>query len=523
MTRGGGVAACSLALAMCLYVTGPALAAPSNDDFEQAERITLGAPVPSLRHGGSSEPVVAATSIPGDLTEATSEPGEPVHGFGFGNKTVWYRWTSPVDGLVRVDTCGAPFATVMSVYTGATLQGIFQTRVSDDASSCAPGAMVVFRAVRGTEYRVAVADAGTSSVLDGTFRITLRLQPFAPASPANDEPADAEPLEGLRDSSEASNTTATTGRDGFRGGAQSVWWAWRSPTDGRVQIDLCRSDFDLRARVYEVTEDGDWTLRALNNATCDVLRFKAHEGRRYQFAVGGHRADSGTVRLDLLAVPDLEPPETRFTLTPDAVHDTRLSRFDWKGDEEDFELNYECSLDDGRWYACRPPATFPFAEGTHVFRVRAIDAWRRPDPTPAEHRWEVRLPRAANDDLADAVTLATDVSVTANTSLPTAEPGEPSHNRFSSLPYFSVWYRWTAPATGRASIDRCGSDFRTVTTAYQGEAVDRLRRVAGGDFCVFSFDVRAGETYLVAIDGEATNATHGTGRLKLRIGFEPGS
>ena len=42
----------------------------------------------------------------------------------------------------------------------------------------------------------------------------------------------------------------------------------------------------------------------------------------------------------------------------------------------------------------------------------------------------------------------------------------------------SVWYEWTAPATGGVTIDTAGSTFNTVTGVYTGSAVNALTRVA---------------------------------------------
>jgi hypothetical protein len=89
----------------------------------------------------------------------------------------------------------------------------------------------------------------------------------------------------------------------------------------------------------------------------------------------------------------------------------------------------------------------------------------------------------------------------------TREPGEPRHG--SSSPYGSVWYAWTAGLTGAVGFDTCrGAAFDSVLAAYTGAVVSSLTALsANDDSCrVFSrvrFPVRAGSTYVVAVDGEA--------------------
>ncbi len=45
-----------------------------------------------------------------------SSVGEPEPSCGFNQRTVWYRFTAPSDGLLRIDTAGSDFDTVVAVY-----------------------------------------------------------------------------------------------------------------------------------------------------------------------------------------------------------------------------------------------------------------------------------------------------------------------------------------------------------------------------------------------------------------------
>lgn len=100
----------------------------------------------------------------------------------------------------------------------------------------------------------------------------------------------------------------------------------------------------------------------------------------------------------------------------------------------------------------------------------------------------------------------------------TKEPGEPNHAH--EVGGASVWFEWTAPAGGEATIETCGSDFDTLLAAYTGDAVNALTEVASNDdVCGFqssiSFMADEGETYRIAVDGR--NGVTGLLSLQLRL------
>ena len=80
-------------------------------------------------------------------------------------------------------------------------------------------------------------------------------------------------------------------------------------------------------------------------------------------------------------------------------------------------------------------------------------------------------------------------------------------------PHRSIWFRWTAPGTGRYEFLTCGSDpgLDTLVAVYTGAWVDALSEVASNDdgcgdsLPVLSsrvvFDALAGTTHHIAVDG----------------------
>jgi hypothetical protein len=86
----------------------------------------------------------------------------------------------------------------------------------------------------------------------------------------------------------------------------------------------------------------------------------------------------------------------------------------------------------------------------------------------------------------------------------TKEAGEPNHA--GNAGGASVWYRWTAPSSGSATIDTIGSSFDTLLAVYTGSAVNSLTEIAsnddsGGLQSRVTFTAVSGTTYQIAVDG----------------------
>ncbi|HEU6445030.1 MAG TPA: PASTA domain-containing protein [Gaiellaceae bacterium] len=100
----------------------------------------------------------------------------------------------------------------------------------------------------------------------------------------------------------------------------------------------------------------------------------------------------------------------------------------------------------------------------------------------------------------------------------TKESGEPDHA--DEPGGASVWFRWTAPAGGEATVDTCGSAFDTLLAVYTGSAVNALTEVGSNDDeCGLQsrvvFAATEGTTYRIAVDG--LDAETGIFQVQLRL------
>lgn len=97
----------------------------------------------------------------------------------------------------------------------------------------------------------------------------------------------------------------------------------------------------------------------------------------------------------------------------------------------------------------------------------------------------------------------------------TREAGEPAHA--GDQGGASVWYSWTAPASGKANVEvvsgafstQVGSDDRGLLAVYTGSSIGGLTPVGAPGFSAqeIKLDVVAGTTYRIAVDGRFDAAT----------------
>ena len=112
---------------------------PENDLFKNAQKIegTRG-------------------SIIDDNVFAIKESGEPSHAGRRGRHSVWFQWIAPESDIVRMDTHGSQFDTVLAVYTGLTLNSLNLIKKNDDDDSENNNSGLQFEAEKGTVYYIAV-------------------------------------------------------------------------------------------------------------------------------------------------------------------------------------------------------------------------------------------------------------------------------------------------------------------------------------------------------------------------------
>ncbi|MBI4626541.1 MAG: PQQ-binding-like beta-propeller repeat protein [Verrucomicrobia bacterium] len=136
--------------------------------------------------------------------------------------------------------------------------------------------------------------------------------------------------------------------------------------------------------------------------------------------------------------------------------------------------------------------------------------------------------RPFNDRFADRPHLTgANLALRASNTGATAEPGEPAHA--GGTPGASIWWEWTAPASGTVSVNTTGSTYDTVLAVYTSPgpsapaAPGGLTAVAANDDNAgatssrLSFTAQSGVTYQIAVDGKPGQ----TGLTLLNLGTTP--
>lgn len=510
---------------------------PANDTFATATVI-----------GGASG------TLSGSNDNATTEAGEPKHA-GNGTASVWFSWTPPTTGAATFDTFGSEFDTTLAVYTGDRVDALALVGANDDTG--APGtshrnSRVVFRAEHGTTYQIAVAGFFGAQ---GVFTLHWALGELA-AGDAFAGPITIADASGTTSGTNEGATTEPGEPAHTRNAAASVWFSWSAPGDGIAVLDTFGSGFDTILAVYTGPSLDALTLVAQDDDTGgrqSQVSFDVTAGTQYAIALAGDDGATGpytfTWALHQQAGNDAfdsatpidgergmvaghnhgataEPGEPLhagfgsksvwFSWTAPADH---VVTFDTDGSALDTALAVytgdavgslrEIVQNDDDFGTTQSRVVFPATAGD-TYRI-AIVGERDADGSFVLN-WAFRDP-PPNDDFAAAASLAgVEGSLQGTTVLATAEPGEPTHGGFGGS---SVWFTWTAPTDGVATIDTLRSDelpagdaFNTVLAVYTGASVSDLTEVAVNDNDAdrdpasrVVFPARQGTSYAVAVAG----------------------
>jgi len=238
----------------------PALAQPTNDDFDAATVI-------------SGLPFIDSIST----VDATTAGDDPFcNGF---EHTVWYSFTPTQDVTIHADTVGSDYSTTISAYTGS------RGALSQIACASAP-AQVTFTASANTTYFFMVA-----SVCCGTpgGNLVFRLNP----PPANDDIDNATVISGLPFTDSITTADATTAADdpSCNGNAHSVWYSFTPARNLPVKADTSGSDYATRLSVYTGSR-GALSQIACASAPAQVT-FNATAGTTYFFMVASAAGGPG--------------------------------------------------------------------------------------------------------------------------------------------------------------------------------------------------------------------------------------
>jgi hypothetical protein len=505
-----------IAFSCCIFlVTRPVhAAAPPNDHF--TNRFAL-----------SGALVITNVSI----SQATLEPGEPA---GASNvlSTVWFEWTAPSQGVVKIT---ADATANIHVFRGTTLATLI--RMFSDYPS--PSPYFTLFAEAGEKYQIRLSPQFTQSLPP----IDLRIELFG--TPPNDHFASRTALVGSNILASGSNFVAASHEPDephlLGGLGRTVWWTWTAPTSGVVSLSTTGT-FQTVLGVFTGT-----SLDALSTVYTypysPETTFYTLAGQTYQFAVDGFVGQYGYISLQLNLTPLARAPNddfadravltgTDFTIVGSDVAATREPdepqhsnypgqrsvwftwtapfsggvRFNISGTNHNPGLGIYTG---STLAALQRVASFPcFSQSCALgFAVTAGTAYQIAIEgtygAAGDFTFHIDLtPAAANDHFADRLILSSfPASITATNTYATQEPGEPGHSVFEGSGR-SVWFSWTAAAPGTVTFDvrTPNGAYVKMLGVYTGTSVSNLTTITNQTISA-TVNTIPGTTYQIAVDG----------------------
>ncbi len=385
-----------------------------------------------------------------------------------------------------------------------------QTRVQ-------PGWIPIELTVSAVDYETAVVTA----YLYGNYRqqLDLFLTPSsASLQPPNDDFANPILLTGGAPSASGTLCGATTEQGEPLGVSKSVWWSWMAPYSGQVTISTWESGFAYPGyvqpsiAVYRGNALG--SLTSAGYGGCGYAQFDAVQGETYQLKIGDACGNVGAFQFQMFSRPSVSltsPAEgTEYRAPADITITGTFAGVSSPVEQVELSAN-----GDSIGLVTTSPFSFVWSNvppGYYWLEAETEDAlgyWAN------DYRSVIVRPQ--NDNFADRIMITgTNLVVAGDNSMATAESGEPGFGNWGPLE--SVWWKWTAPASGPVSISVNGEfGWDYALGIYTGNSLPALSLVASnlsGYFITGSlatFDAIAGVEYSIAIDGWSS------GPLQLRL------
>ena len=428
---------CAWALMALMFQPWLALrleAQPANDSFANRATITLAAP-----------------TVTGSNVGATKEPGEPTPAGKPGGKSVWWSWVAPASGLVRINTFGSSFDTLLGVYTGSFVNSL--ALVSDNDDYGGNNSLVSFLTAAGTEYQIEVDGYNAAS---GNIVLTVDVLPaiLGPvAATGTVSVALSLPLRTTNNPTgfKALGLPAPLAIDPVSGLVSGI-----PTTPGAFSVSLIASNlFGYTTSNLNLTIDTAPVITSTNLVYGRI-------GDAFSFAPAAANNPTGWGYTGTL------PPGLGLDPSTGMISGTPTSN-----------SSYTVTL---------------LATNASTYRSGLLTLDIRP----------------INDDYATALPIAGDTRVAGSNYGATREPGE---TVFLGSDVASVWWSWTAPTNGTVQLDTIGSPFDTILGVLTNKpgvnSVANLGLLTSADqgagdntdASLLSFNALAGAQYYFCVNG----------------------
>ncbi len=444
----------------------------------------------------------------GSNVATTREAGEPEFGNSF---SVWWRWTAPGNGPVVFDTIGSSFDVETAVYTGSSV-GALTLVVRDSDSGGSLASRLSFNAVAGTVYSIAVtgfSDRTGSIQLNWQFTGTTT----PPPTPGTGTTTSSFTWESWRQRAAENNNVAYRGTNNWvtSGGTLS----FNETGNGSYVEDFVESTQTFPVEGIRI----EWEMRAtvgtrLGYVGPYVLLTQTSGTGWNSIGIGAqvfYRWESGGTNGAVLHAGRLGNPVVTTNPVVPGVNDNTFARHvvTVSSHVVTWTVNGQ-TMSTADMGAIAPEfATMRLMIGARLYDsgvAQTIDIRNLTVTTRGAST-------SNNDNFSNAITMSdSSGNATGSNAGASRETGEPSVGGS-----YSVWWKWTAPSSGTATVDTQGSDFDTYLAVYTGSSVSNLTMVAYNDdsgsglTSLLTFAAITGTTYYVAVTGFGS----ATGNIRL--------
>jgi hypothetical protein len=586
------------------------------DGAEGFLSIALGIPVHNDNFANSF--VISGQNVQRTVSTqfASRQVGEPNHMPGLGNgETVWYSWTAQENSRITITNSGAfPITASIAAYTGSSVDAL--TLVARDGADNRT-TKINFDALQGTTYHIAVEPTDWTL---GNMPLTLESNPVPPNEIFTNA-ALLSGIRTSTTGSNAGATREPGEPSSNFNGSGSVWYKWTAPISGEFGIYGERMDKPRRWNIVLNVFTGNAVNQLThvkedygNGIGRDAfVHWQATAGRTYYLQVTSINSDNlfggeGPFRLDLRPVSEHAAPNDdmadAITLDGSTVYNFRTHTYGLTAEPGE-PAHSGITATETLWWKFTPRSgmggrytvSTAQAEGGWLTTIYRTTNAAAPDfnnlvPVANNYDWaDMAFPDVswnAEPDVTyyivhDRVTgvrgrfifhfqkvpdnfrfsgaeviQGTQARIVTYNWGSIREPNEPRIGASATqLGSRSLWWKWTAPESGRYQLDTIGSEtpvpednfanpektvlgFDTRLGVYTGTSLLALNEVVRNDSrssesfgnswmsfarnSLLQFNAVAGQTYYFLVNGEniAYNGTDfpaqtNTGKIHLNL------
>ena len=474
---------------------------------------------------------------------ATMEVGESLDtNDTSGGASMWYRYTPTQSGTVVFDTDGSSFDTVLTAYTGSTLANLTRLTFNDDVNWSAgiTSSSITVSAVANTTYYIRVTSYASAR---GAITLNWTQTIICPTSPLGDNFCVAIPRTGPTETTTIGNTGASLESNepaAINANIQaSIWYSYNASANGSLVMSVSNSSINSVLSVFtgslltNLTRPQDWSDTTGSTAYSSTA-FNVVKDTTYFIRVASTDTSRGNLNLThtFTATPTTTVPSVPRNVVAAASTSDGTIDISWAPPASDGGreiLSYEALVTPGG-QSCivTAPTTSCSISGLTNWNAYTVSVVARNGVGPGSSASASGIVRPGTTDdffATPRIVSGLSGSSASKTNFATAETNEPNHAGYVASR--SVWFNYTAPASGQLEISTAGSSFDTLLAVYTGNALANLLPVASNDdiktgqSSAVSFAAVAGQKYRIAVDGYTGLSGNATLNWDLKLPLPP--